>query len=138
LGQNVFSPPNVKGWPGGEHWINSASLLGRKQFLDRLFRNEDRMEATMRSMDEAAALAGGTPLPGREARMQRQMERQMGGIRWNLDKWAEAAAGAKGNPGAERMTRLQLAIAPQSELPAQAKPADWARQLVLDPAYQLK
>lgn len=138
LGQNVFSPPNVKGWPGGEHWINSASLLGRKQFLDRLFRNEDRMEATMRSMDEAAALSGGTPLPGREARMQRQMERQMGGIRWNLDKWAESAAGTKGSAGAERMTRLLLAIAPQSELPAQAKPADWARQLVLDPAYQLK
>ena len=62
----------------------------------------------------------------------------MGGIRWNLDKWAESAAGTKGSAGAERMTRLLLAIAPQSELPAQAKPADWARQLVLDPAYQLK
>ena len=32
LGQNLFSPPNVKGWPGGEAWINSATLLARKQF----------------------------------------------------------------------------------------------------------
>ena len=23
MGQNLFSPPNVKGWPGGEAWINS-------------------------------------------------------------------------------------------------------------------
>ena len=138
LGQNVFSPPNVKGWPGGEHWINSASLLGRKQFIDRLFRNEDRMESTMRSLDEAAAITGGTPIPGREARMQRQMERQMGGIRWNLDKWADAAAGEKNTAGAERLTQLVLAIAPQSDLPTNAKPADWARQLVADPAYQLK
>ncbi|MBL8515091.1 MAG: DUF1800 domain-containing protein [Betaproteobacteria bacterium] len=141
LGQNVFAPPNVKGWPGGEHWINSASLLGRKQFIDRLFRNEDRMESTMRSMDEAAAITGGTPIPGREGRMQRQMERQMGGIRWNLDKWAAGVAGAKDAAGAQKLSRLLLAVAPQSELPELsngAKPADWARQLVLDPAYQLK
>jgi len=30
LGQNPFAPPNVKGWPGGEAWINSSTLLGRK------------------------------------------------------------------------------------------------------------
>ncbi len=38
LGQNLFSPPNVKGWPGGEAWIDSATLLGRKQFVDRVAR----------------------------------------------------------------------------------------------------
>jgi uncharacterized protein (DUF1800 family) len=36
LGQDVFNPPNVKGWPGGDAWINSSTLLTRKQFLDRL------------------------------------------------------------------------------------------------------
>jgi hypothetical protein len=29
LGQGVFYPPNVKGWDGGQEWINSASLLAR-------------------------------------------------------------------------------------------------------------
>ncbi len=29
LGQNLFNPPTVKGWRGGRHWINSATLLGR-------------------------------------------------------------------------------------------------------------
>src|SRR6185295_4334241 len=38
LGQSLFAPPNVKGWPGGEAWINSTRLLARKAFLERLFR----------------------------------------------------------------------------------------------------
>lgn len=44
LGQNPFAPPNVKGWPGGEAWINSATLLGRKQVVERLVANDDRMD----------------------------------------------------------------------------------------------
>jgi hypothetical protein len=36
------------------------------------------------------------------------------------------------------MTRVVLAMAPQSPPAATEKPADWARQLVTDPAYQLK
>ncbi|MBS0321790.1 MAG: DUF1800 domain-containing protein [Proteobacteria bacterium] len=36
MGQNLFAPPNVKGWPGGEDWINTNSLLARKQFLLRI------------------------------------------------------------------------------------------------------
>jgi hypothetical protein len=29
LGQTLFAPPNVKGWPGGEAWLNQATLLAR-------------------------------------------------------------------------------------------------------------
>ncbi|MDP2823445.1 MAG: DUF1800 domain-containing protein [Sulfuritalea sp.] len=43
LGQDLFAPPNVKGWPGGETWINSSTLLARKQFAERLLRRESRM-----------------------------------------------------------------------------------------------
>jgi len=38
LGQNVFDPPNVKGWLGGKDWITSSSLLTRQQLLERMFR----------------------------------------------------------------------------------------------------
>lgn len=38
LGQNVFDPPNVKGWLGGVEWITSSSLLTRQQLLERMFR----------------------------------------------------------------------------------------------------
>ncbi len=160
LGQNVFAPPNVKGWPGGEAWINTATLLGRKQLLDRLFRNEDRMDVTMRAMDDMAARMGevgqgeGQGPPGKEGRMARQMERSMGGIKWNLDAWSQRFVEQRG-PNAmdamQDMTRVVLAIPPQTTSQAPVltlassaadapsnKPADWARQLVADPAYQLK
>jgi uncharacterized protein (DUF1800 family) len=29
MGQELFQPPNVRGWPGGEHWITSATLYTR-------------------------------------------------------------------------------------------------------------
>ncbi len=38
LGENLFAAPNVKGWPGGTTWINSSTLLARKQFVEQLFR----------------------------------------------------------------------------------------------------
>ena len=43
IGQDLFAPPNVKGWPGGETWINSSTLLARKQLAERLLRREGRM-----------------------------------------------------------------------------------------------
>jgi uncharacterized protein (DUF1800 family) len=43
LGQDLFAPPNVKGWLGGETWINSSTLLQRKQLAERLLRREGRM-----------------------------------------------------------------------------------------------
>ncbi len=36
LGQDLFNPPNVKGWPGGPNWIDSRTLVARQQFLTRL------------------------------------------------------------------------------------------------------
>jgi uncharacterized protein (DUF1800 family) len=29
LGQELFAPPNVKGWDGGKTWLNSATMLAR-------------------------------------------------------------------------------------------------------------
>ncbi|MCY7386743.1 MAG: DUF1800 domain-containing protein [Burkholderiales bacterium] len=142
LGQNVFAPPNVKGWPGGEAWINSATLLGRKQLLDRLFRNEDRLDVAMRSVDAMAAQNGDVAPPGRDGRMQRQMERQMGGIRWNLDNWAkgfvDVERGRSVASGVPEMTRVVLPMAPLRIVASTDNPADLVRQLVTDPAYQLK
>lgn len=36
LGQDLFDPPDVKGWPGGTAWITGASLLDRQMLLARL------------------------------------------------------------------------------------------------------
>ena len=37
LGQNIFEPPNVGGWPRGNAWITPANLLNRKKFLIDFF-----------------------------------------------------------------------------------------------------
>jgi uncharacterized protein (DUF1800 family) len=36
MGQNLFMPPNVKGWPGGPSWLNTSTLLGRDNFAAAL------------------------------------------------------------------------------------------------------
>lgn len=41
LGQNLFFPPNVKGWDGGRSWINSSTLIGRANLVHDLFRDEN-------------------------------------------------------------------------------------------------
>jgi uncharacterized protein (DUF1800 family) len=34
MGQVLFYPPNVAGWPGGTSWINSSTLLNRINFAN--------------------------------------------------------------------------------------------------------
>lgn len=36
LGQDLFHPPNVFGWPEGREWIHTRSVLGRHGFVDAL------------------------------------------------------------------------------------------------------
>jgi hypothetical protein len=41
LGQRLFSPPSVKGWDGGETWLNSTTLLLRQNVALALTSTED-------------------------------------------------------------------------------------------------
>ena len=41
LGQNVFYPPSVKGWDGGEAWLNGQTLLFRQNLALALTSTED-------------------------------------------------------------------------------------------------
>ena len=34
MGQDLLAPPTVKGWDGGENWINTSTLLARINFAD--------------------------------------------------------------------------------------------------------
>ena len=40
LGQILFYPPNVAGWPGGQSWIDSSTLMVRMQIPQVFGRNE--------------------------------------------------------------------------------------------------
>jgi hypothetical protein len=49
LGQILFYPPNVAGWPGGKNWIDSSSLLFRMQLPSYVLKAQ---EVTVRPKDE--------------------------------------------------------------------------------------
>jgi uncharacterized protein (DUF1800 family) len=34
MGQTLFEPPNVAGWPGGTAWLNSATIFARLNFIN--------------------------------------------------------------------------------------------------------
>ena len=36
MGQALFAPPNVKGWPGGSSWLNTSTVLERDNFAEAL------------------------------------------------------------------------------------------------------
>lgn len=41
LGQILFYPPNVAGWPGGKNWIDSSSLMFRLRIPQLIFDNDE-------------------------------------------------------------------------------------------------
>ncbi|MCZ6671867.1 MAG: DUF1800 domain-containing protein [Verrucomicrobia bacterium] len=62
MGQSYLNPPNVRGWAGGQHWINSATLIQRRQIVESFFNppNVRRMNANeVRAMDEAKEMGKG-------------------------------------------------------------------------------
>lgn len=41
MGQVLFNPPNVAGWPGGLNWIDSSSLMFRLRMAEFIFNNAE-------------------------------------------------------------------------------------------------
>ncbi len=40
LGQDLFYPPNVFGWPGGRSWLTTRTMIGRANYVSVLCRGE--------------------------------------------------------------------------------------------------
>ncbi|MFN2458069.1 MAG: DUF1800 family protein [Chitinophagaceae bacterium] len=51
LGQMLFYPPNVAGWPGGEAWIDSSSLMLRMR-LPQLINDNDELNVRPKIDDD--------------------------------------------------------------------------------------
>jgi hypothetical protein len=124
LGQDLFSPPNVKGWPGGDDWINSATLLARKQFLERLTAGGINLPSGGPAMLPVAT--------GLDDPSQKATERRL--TRLNLDTagWAERYR----VDSLRRASHLLLAVKPASA-PDSADPGGVVRAFLLDAAYQV-
>ena len=137
MGQNLFSPPNVRGWPGGDAWINTATLLARKQFVERALSPAPPDASPAMAM---AAPAGEDGAEGLQRRL--RMLEQVRSVRVDPDAWLKSAGLAPERPlsGTER-ARLEaavLSVPPTVHAADGTLGLDALRAAVLDPAYQLK
>jgi uncharacterized protein (DUF1800 family) len=131
LGQDLLAPPNVKGWPGGEAWINSTTLLARKQLLERLFRVAEIRPTMAAMIPVSQEMAQGLPGP---AGARERMARAMMDIRIDADRWMLQF---------ERRDEQSVArflLPTQGVLPLASHPTalDTLRAITQDPTYQLK
>jgi len=143
MGQNLFGAPNVRGWPGGDAWINTQTLLVRKQFIDRALAAGGMAQPAMLPMPALlqAAEADADPQVRRRAQMARQAIADA--VRIDAGAWLKSAAAlhAERAVAPDEVGRLALAlgtVAPVAPPAAGTLGLDALRALLLDPAYQLK
>jgi uncharacterized protein (DUF1800 family) len=62
MGQSLFAPPSVDGWPGGAAWINTASTLARTNFaLGLLSTSDDKLGKRLDPAALARRRGAGSP-----------------------------------------------------------------------------
>ena len=54
MGQDLFAPPNVKGWDGGITWITTTTLLDRYNTAAILVQGADIPQARLEAMQQMA------------------------------------------------------------------------------------
>lgn len=95
MGQDLFEPPNVGGWPGGRAWIGGRSMIARSNFVAALVDGANAGRSRAYDPDELAKkhdqptdanaliafhcrlLLGGEPTPALTARLAKGMSRKM-------------------------------------------------------------
>ena len=155
LGQNLLSPPNVKGWPGQNDWITATTLLERKRFTDQLFRSVE-VKAMVQPGMAAPGAATATTAPmmsgdstggpaiskvrGREGLL--RAGEGVAAISFDPDTWlSRYGASTDRVPTSEVRERLSQALLPVGQTQSIASGTvgvDYLRLMTLDPAYQLK
>ncbi|MFM0054577.1 DUF1800 domain-containing protein [Paraburkholderia phytofirmans] len=151
LGENLFYPPNVKGWPGGTTWINSSTLLARKQFVEQLFRATEAAgpRRMTNPMNANVAASGTMPEMQTAPTLQRTMTRAAqggkggkGGVGFDIETWlAHYNTAPTARPGLSAELQLQHAVLPLTPVDAietGSTASAYLQALLMDPAYQLK
>ncbi|HVE90013.1 MAG TPA: DUF1800 domain-containing protein [Burkholderiaceae bacterium] len=138
MGQNLFSPPNVRGWPGGDAWINTHTLLARKQFLERALNVSPGGKSSSEVTNDMMSAA----MNADEPRRRLQMLEQAASVRVDAQEWLASSGLAPERvvpPGARTKLEHAVLAVPATSLAREGSLGlDALRAIVLDPAYQLK
>ncbi len=116
LGQELFFPPNVGGWPGGRRWLSGRGVVARANFAAALALGRLGVGTTAPDLSALAARHGRGADPIEAIRYFAQLlngrpiEQPLAGSLW------QAAAGTGSDP--ERLNRAvaQLLARPESQL----------------------
>lgn len=119
MGQALFNAPNVKGWPTGEDWITTQSLLARRQFLEFLVG-----DAT-----EFSPQLGTSPAFSR--RTTKEIRRDQRGI-------ADAVGSFASEATVEGLQPIILPLPPLEQREGALKPSEQLEGWLLDLVYNLK
>ena len=148
MGQNLFSPPNVKGWPGGNAWIDANTLLARKQFVDRLARADEELQPmiTVAAPASPSVEPNRAPTPlfvaddqkARFQRLAREADRGLRSVNFDAATWLAARKGATPADKERAAQALLLALPPQAPPRSGDDALTFIRATMQDPVYQLK
>ncbi len=128
LGQIPFNPPNVKGWPGGDSWITTYTLLLREQFLRRI------IEATT-----VSPMGGGMMIAGAQGRrFDRKEQLPVEGRSLRNSAGVAQLGPTLAGVNNDTLRRALLARAPIDNVDNGDAPGAVVAAAMLDPAYQLK
>lgn len=135
LQQDLFNPPNVKGWPGGPTWITATTLLRREQLLRSvgISRSERRSSRGPSSGDSSPdAMEPDTMNPAPSSRPKTQNKGPSSAAEWYQSLGSEPAVRAR------RAAEILLPLPPTEALVESKNPLTALRQILLDPTFQLK
>jgi hypothetical protein len=156
LGQELFNPPTVKGWPSGEAWISASTLTLRYRLGEVLLRGKEwtGMEPLGRprllplSRDKAEAAATTARLLQLDA--ERRQQRNADGLKVSFDPGKLFPQGAPDDPAQlvdvllEKMILTPVRAATRNALidaardtPSSERPGLVARLILASPEYQV-
>jgi len=141
LGQNLFAPPDVKGWRGGQTWINSSTLLARERFVEAILRSagEGPANRTMQPAPRPGAQAATMSAAFKPNAHPRLADK---GPHFDPARWfAQEHALGNAVPDAATRRRIEqavLATRPAEPISPDVDGLDLLQALLADAAYQLK
>ena len=126
MGQDLYMPPNVKGWEGGKAWIDDDSLLRRQSFLQRIMRGQAGAGNASNKKKRMSQKMADTPKAKSKMSKMGKRKRGMNVGEYELPDLSE-----------KQWVQWLLPIPAITSIDRKSKKVR-LRAIVLDPAYQLK
>ena len=122
LGQDLFNPPNVKGWSGGTDWISTDSLLARQSVLEQFTRSSGMHHNNMSQQNNKS----------KNGKRPNKMQMSV-----SLPKdFMDILTGGDPNPSV--ISKILLALAPITPVDDRSDRYETLIQTLVHPVYQLK